>query len=777
MRLYCLSANQPITKKYAKVRKNTVKTPYPFVYEVTSHEYDVDSIESFYNVVVAHAEQGHCLLKGELSRPLVQESRAGATISTTRTEWVCLDLDGVDRYASVDAFLHAIDCGDTDYILQWSASQGIDGSDTLRCHIFMLLDEPATPQYLKRWLTTINLTNTVLREQLQLTRTNCSLRWVLDITTCQNDKLLYIAPPQFKNMEDPLEGKPRIELVCRKRRRLSIQTKVLESAAIRDQSDKRVNELRAVGLMPPRKTKYKIHNDVEYATAPDRSEVTDIKVERGFVYLNINGGDSWAYYHPEDNPMFIYNFKGEPVYRTQELLPSYWIKVSKKKLQTDPGEDGVVYLAFRDFRTSNYYNGWYDKGTDNLTLAMAKSEKQLKDFLKQHDCVVPDFVPDWTLAYDPLNTEKVDMKNKTINTFQLSEVMQNDPVKTDEIPPVCHKIIWHVLGEDTSTYNHFINWLACVVQFRDRTGTAWIMRGCQGTGKGLLFHNILTPLLGAENTVAKRMEELESEFTGFFENKLLTSIDEIEVGSSVFHAKITAKLKNLIVEPYISIRKMYTPAYMARNYNNMIFSSNKPNAVHVSPDDRRYNVSPYQENKLVISAQEIEDLLPRELKQLYGFLAHYPANRDTARLPLVNAARDTLIDINMTAIDSVCNALLTGDFAFFWDLLPARKPDDTGALPPNFFRYERYRAVLIRILNDDEGRILTRDDLHTIFDWCDSSTPSSPNKFTALLKHHKIHIKPVWVNQRSVRGIEVDWTYESENWVNDRKQEIEKGVV
>ena len=49
-----------------------------------------------------------------------------------------------------------------------------------------------------------------------------------------------------------------------------------------------------------------------------------MKRARGFVYLNLSGGDSWAYFHPEDNPEYIYNFKGEPVYRTKEIAPEYY---------------------------------------------------------------------------------------------------------------------------------------------------------------------------------------------------------------------------------------------------------------------------------------------------------------------------------------------------------------------------------------------------------------------------------------------------------------------
>lgn len=35
--------------------------------------------------------------------------------------------------------------------------------------------------------------------------------------------------------------------------------------------------------------------------------------------------------------------------------------------------------------------------------------------------------------------------------------------------------------------------------------------------------------------------------------------------------------------------------------------------------------------------------------------------------------------------------------------------------------------------------------------------PNSPNKFTSLLKHHRIHLEVVWVNNKAVRGIKTQW--------------------
>lgn len=778
MKVNFLNANRPITKTYTKTKNNITKTPYPFVYEVTSMEYVVDNIEQLNACITHHAEEGDCLLKGTLSRELVKESRAGCTDSKEKTEWICLDLDGVKGYDTVDTFLHSIGCGDTDYILQWSSSQGVDGTNDIRCHIFMLLNTALPPEWLKRWLMTLNLTVPNLRDQLQLTRTNCSLRWALDITTCQNDKLLYVAPPIFERMPDPMGDTPRISIVKCKKRKLMITTKVLEPAALRHLSDKRVNELRDAESMPKRTAKYKMSGTVEYVQGPDAAVVTDIRQERGFVYLNLNGGDSWAYYHPENNPTFIYNFKGEPPYKTEELLPQYWAEVNAKMKGADKDLTGVVYLAFRDFRTSNYYNGIYDGSTGRLNMAMAKNESQLKSFLKQHGQIVGDFIPDWDLIFDPHSDKVIDVGNRTVNTFKPSTIMENlEPPVVRAVPPICHKIISHVLCNDQECYDHFLNWLACVIQYLDRTGTAWVLQGKQGTGKGLLYHSIIAPILGEHNVVAKRMEELESEFTGFIENKFITAIDEIEVGSSMYHSKITAKLKNLIVEPFISIRKMYHPAYMSRNYNSFIFSSNKPDSVHISPDDRRFNVAPYQNDKLVITSEEVDDLLPLELPIFYAFLMHYNADRALARTPLNNAARVSLIDISTAAVDVVSNALLEGDFDFLWDQLPSEKPAANGPITnPNHFKYERYRAVLLRLFEDRDHGHLSRDDLYTIYDYCDGNTPASPNKFTALLKHHKIYLKPIWAHGKTTRGIEVKWSLSAQR-IAEIGKEIENNVV
>lgn len=777
MNVFFLTADRPIVKSYTRNPDGSLeKQSYPFVYEVTSHEEHPAELKALAVLMLKYAKAGGCMVKGELNRSLVTESRKGSTDPDARTDWICLDLDGVENYQTVDLFLEDIGLGDTDYIVQWSSSMGIENKAGFRCHIFMRLAQPQHPQILKHWLMDLNLSTPSLAAQLELTKTGNSLRWPLDITTCQNDKLLYIAPPHLgTGIQDPFPGTKRISFVKRSKQVISIPYPVPTKEALRERIDTRVAELRVLNNLPKRKTaKYKFAGTTEYMLKPDTALITEMKTERGFIYFNLNGGDSWAYYHPEDRPDFIFNFKGEPAYKTEELLPEYWASLQQAAKSYQPNAKGIIYLAFRDFETSNYFNGWFDVATNKLELAMAKSESQLRQFMKQHGQVLGDVVPDWRLTWDPHNPNIVDPIHCELNTYQPSEFFllpsTQLPIIT-AVPPTISKVIDHVLGYDQATIDHFLNWLACIVHFQTITGTAWVLQGTEGTGKGVLFHHVITPLLGEQNVVSKRMEEIESEFTGFMKNKFAVLIDEMESGKSLYHSRITAKLKNLIVEPTISIREMYRPAYMAPNYANMIFASNKPAVVEIPPNDRRFNVGPHQGTPIALTYTEIFVDIPNELEAFYAYLRQYPADPKRARTALISTARTTLIDISRTALDTVSDALLQGNLEFFWDHLTT----GTNMNALQAIRYQPFRQLLIDLITNLDPK-LTRDELYTLLEWCVGGMPQSPHKFAALLKHHRLHLTQVWKGGRNVRGIEVNWHVDP-NWLAQARLEIQNGVI
>ena len=774
MIIHGLQSTIPIVKEYRlDIQGQIEKTPYPFVYEFTSTDYEVVDIHTLYSTVAAVSQLRACLLKGRLSRQLVADSRAGSTNPETPTEWICLDLDGVQGVQSVDLFLQEIGLGDVDHVLQWSSSMGIENHAGFRCHIFMLLDKPTNPALLKQWLQHLNLTSPVLLNSMKLTKTYNSVTWPLDVTTCQNDKLLYVASPVLEGVADPFTNRPRISLEQRGRRKASLPENIPSATMLRDKIDAKVNELRkAAGYTERKASKYAFAGEVEYLAKPDAATITGSKIERGFCYFNLNGGDSCAYYHPEDNPAFIYNFKGEPTYRTSELLPQYWASITQRVKDYKPDTTGKVYLVFRDLHTASYWNGTYDTTNNKLDIYKANSKEQLHDYMKQHGQPIGDYIPDWVLGYDPHNSQILDATARTINTFQPTEYLSKPSVRTVSPPPTINKMVSHFLGYDQPTIDHFYNWLAVVAQKLDRTGTCWVIQGIQGTGKGLFFHRVLTPIFGSSNVVSKRGEEIGSDFTSYFRNKLVIYIDEMEVGQGEYFKKVTSRLKNLIVEPTISIRPMYHEAVEVRNYGNIIFSTNKLQGAQIDMDDRRYNVGAYQRQKLtdVLTDYDIDVLIPAEVEAFAHYLRTRNADVARARLPLDNAPRRLLQAIGQTAIDEISMHLKKGNLEYFVDYIS--DPDDAGIKK---YAAQAYRDLIVGLVQTQRP-YLTRADLQIILAWLLDSVPNSPVKFGAYIKHHDMELTPQWINGKTLRVLPTPWKLDPQR-LQELLSDIQTGTL
>lgn len=760
MNLVFLKSPIPITKAYAKEKDGSItKSAYPNIYEVTSIEEPCASLQVFEGLLKKHAQLGHCLLKGNISRPLTAESRAGTTDTNAATEWICLDLDGIPGVSTINDFLDAVGLGDVSYVVQYSASYKIESPD-LRAHIFMQLDKPWTAPMLKQWLIDLNMKNDILRNAMSLTKTDNAISWPLDISVCQNDKLIYIAPPKLKGIKDPFAKDSRIKYVKRAKNVLAIPGPITNQSANRELTAKRINELREAKGLPKKKITFKTDGATEYMAKPDSSLVTGTKIDRGFVYFNLNGGDSWGYYHPEDNPKYIYNFKGEPTYLTEELLPDYWAEVQGQAAAapTRFNTEGITHLVFCDRKTSTYWKGTYDTPNNFLDIHVARTKAIADDYRKANNIYFTEHIVEWDIVFDPSDPIRVDPANRVVNLFQPTPYMlpKDKQKKVTEIPKFISKVITSALGGDKDVIDHFINWLAFIVQNRTITGTAWILHGTEGTGKGLLFHQILAPLFG-EHAVMRPMEQLNKNFNGFIEHKLIIVVDEIETKSLANKEGVMATLRNLITEPTIVVEEKHQSSRGINNFANWIFYSNKAEPVAIPRGDRRFNVGKYQPTKLAISRQELGSI-QRELQSFYNYLVDYKVDQQAVKTPIETEDRSQMINISESSIDSVGSAVLEGNFGFFIDQLPTNNTYTSNAL--EFNKVENYKEVLSALLSraKSSGECnIGRDELRIMFDYTVGNIPTTPNKFTSLLKHHRIHTTKVWINDKAAYGVRTVW--------------------
>ena len=760
-----LQARMALQKRFDDQGKHS----YPNAYEFTSHTIPITTLKEFHYMVTQQAAQGNCLLKGHVTRTLDNESRAGSTDRDMVTQWLCLDADGITGIENANAFLKKLGLDSYSYVLQLSSSaflakDGVTNTD-FNAHVFLFLDKPVSPHQLKLWLKQQNYK--AFKDDIQLTASDMSLRYGLDITTCQNDKLLFIAPPEVHApYTDTLGPKQRITYHEGQTEQVPaafFNLDTLDPEEIQKQELKVINDLRmAKGLQKKRATSFNLKGtNVEYLANPSKATITDTKEDRGFVYFNLNGGDSWAYYHPSDNYEYIYNFKGEPAYKTEELLPDY----HKFRLHEEGLEraNGRIAIGFRGMQDGAVYNGFYDEQSDEIELFMARRAADVILFLAEYGIEV-ESLPTYRLIHDPHHEgARIDSQKKQINLFTHS-VLERTSTPNSKPTPITDKILEHVLGKDN--VQHFINWLAFIVQYKKASGTGWVFHGSQGTGKGILFHRILKPIMGHHNAMQLRTANFEDSYNGFLERSSLINVDEVDIPEARRDKQIMADLKNYMTEPTVSIRKMYSNVYEVPNRTNWIFSSNRRNPVIVEMTDRRFNIADYQPHPLQISEDEI-DAITAELSAFMHHLLVYPVNERQAQTAGITKAKIDMQALSETSVDEIANALIHGRA----HVLHSYCEDHNEVLELEHRAViQRYNQLVREVVCDGRDRF-SRSDLRILFEATVGHVPATPAKFTKYLKHHGLNVGVNRIDNKTERGsLVIEWQ-DSDTWFTTAQRE------
>lgn len=774
-----LESHVPLTKTFTKEDTGYAVSPYPMVREVTSHRCEFSTIEELHRLLQDHAAKGHCLLKGLVRETLITQSRAGSTEPERKTDWLLLDLDFASGWPSVEAFVDELnpEFRDVSFIFQHSSSAGIKHAAGLRGHVWILLDTPVLPSVLKAWLKERNLAMEGLQAHISLSVSGHSLKWPLDITTCQNDKLIYIAPPVCTNFPDPIQDE-RFVLHRRGKDKAKTPMFTMTSAAINKQQNKTLAQLRMKAKLPELKPKLKTVDGVEVLVNPDEAIVTGVQKARGFTYLNLNGGDSWAYYFPDNRPDLVFNFKGEPAFYLKDVAPEYhkqYVQALRHAAEASAPPDAIRPFVFRDWIRDTYFNAIYDPPRQHLQMAKAASIQRLHHFLQQYEQIPPEIIPDWTVTFDPTTLQNIDFERQWVNTFNPTKYLRDPPEPQTEIPPTINLVLDSITAGDHLAKTHFLNWLAYIFQTRRKTGTAWIFHGVSGTGKGVLVSRILKPLFSSEHVVEYTTSNLEDNFNSLLERAIILWMDEFHIDSARSTGSVMNRLKNLITEDRILLRAMRQDGTQVRNYSNVIIATNHPDPVTLAMHDRRFNVAPPQEKPLRLTAKDIE-AVDAEVPLFAGFLRAYQVNEPLVRQIMLNDARENMIIASSPSNTRMLHCLITGDLDFF---LGYSQP--VGSFSDSMF-YGQFEKALIAWCNaclEGKPYPMPIHEMQIVYTYTMSS-PIAPAKFRRMLSTHRVN--PKWLKglAEPAQGIDVIWTGDKDRiqqFLNSRKQKPNLSVV
>ena len=749
MKITFLGADVPLSKKFTEIAPGQYKEEsYPHAACFNSINRSVDSLREYSDTIIAAAGEGLCLLKGNVTRDLHGESRAGSTDAAEATEWICLDVDYPVIGKDPAVFLHSLSdvFRGASFLFQYSSGHRIKDNEGWRGHFFLMLDAPESPQALKAWLLHLNL-HTPLQEHVGLSASGGALTYPLDITTCQNDKLLYIAPPTCVGFEDPVEE--RFHLHVGDTERLKLDLSGIRAAANEESKKRKIMDLRKRADLPVKTIKTTQVQGWEVMTNPDPVTVTSKKEERGFVYLNLNGGDSWGYFFPKDKPDILFNFKGEPALRMKdvdrEIYNEYRRSVEvDQATSADPRPFGFLWPE-----DDQYYRGFAVPETKEiLWLKPTGSKAKLKDFYVQNG-IEPGrgwAVDEWQLKFDPSIEGYADFGKKEVNTYRQTTFMKEATHTTSGVPATIDRVLSSVcVEEDIKRY--FLNWLAYIFQTRKKTNTAWIFQGVQGTGKGVLFTYILSPLMGRQYCHEMTMDRLDDDFNAYLAENLILFIDEANIGDSRNGERLLNRIKNLITEPELHIRAMRTNAVLRDNYSNVILASNYDEIIPLEPTDRRFNVAPRQETPITLEYEDIVQI-GRELPGFANFLHSYTVEHSKIHRILITDARQRLIDVSKTTVDNFFHAIRDGNLSYFTQYLdPAVKSDSDG------LRYHDFALAVTRWV-DHVGKEcnIPRNELRACYQYLQGTTIAA-TKFNRMCRKYNIEAVPIRTDGQVTRGL------------------------
>lgn len=773
MKVTFLQAAVPLAKTFEEIAPGTYREEsYPNVVKLSSLEYDVETVLELHSYLEVTAKEGMCLLKGNLDKQLVNESRAGHTSSSEPTQWICLDVDYAVSEFTPDEWLAKLHPAfhNVDFIFQPSASQGIKVHNGWRGHFFIMLEKPLAPSALKAFLMHLNLTHDMLTPHLELSASGAALRYPLDVTTCQNDKLLFIAPPVTKNFERNLQGFEQFSLVELGKPRADLDLSSISLEKNNQRVAAKVQELRNLKGFDKKTFKTERRYGCDVLTNPDSVIVTGKTEARGFVYLNLNGGDSWAYYFPTDNPEILFNFKGEPCMYMQDVDKDIYDDYKQSATDTE----GPVPFGFLWPVDDLYYRGLTNPETGEiLTFHPTGSRQKLKDFLVSNGVQIPKqwVVPEWEIRFDPTTQGTVDFLNKRVNTYRKPTYLLNAKKRDNtQVPPTINKVLDSVCVTEEMK-RHFLNWIAYIFQTRQKTFTSWIFQGTQGTGKGVLYNYILKPLLGPAYCHEMTMDRLDDDFNQYLERNLLLFIDEAKITDSKNGDRLLNRIKNLITETDQHIRGMRRNPITCPNFTNVILASNYDESLVLEASDRRFNVAPRQEQPIQLEAEDIS-VIGDELSEFADYLLSYEAVAEQAHSILLNEARAALIELSRTTVDQFFLAIRTGDLSYFTQFLSS-----TLMATSEGMRYHDYAVAVKRWLSEvNEPGNTGRDELRSVYQYL-QNTSISASKFSRMAGKYGLSFQPVRINGELTRGLHQHTWHLNEEEVEQWKEVTSDKVV
>lgn len=330
------------------------------------------------------------------------------------------------------------------------------------------------------------------------------------------------------------------------------------------------------------------------------------------------------------------------------------------------------FFPFIELGTDSF--SYYDRIRD--VVHMGVKERILENILYSGGQMMPDILPVLSAVFDVHTDERISLEKEIFNLFVPSKYMLLP--KSNELinPRRSFPHIYMLLGNLLPVYSErklFLNWLAGILQTREKQLTAWVFKGEQGAGKGLLLNRILKNLFGRNQAIQVEDQQLQSQFNPWLQNVMLIAFNEV-AHSNETRNSIKSKIKAIITDSEVRINDKQIREFGITNYVNCLFFSNESVPVFIEDQDRRFNIIETGCNldKLEFFNSDPENFLislEEEIPMFAQFLVNWNYDANKAKKVINNSVKQNLISVGRTKFEELSMRLKTKDIDWLMDYL------------------------------------------------------------------------------------------------------------
>ena len=244
----------------------------------------------------------------------------------------------------------------------------------------------------------------------------------------------------------------------------------------------------------------------------------------------------------------------------------------------------------------------------------------------------------------------------------------------DEYPEPTN-ILWlirHLCNGNEDYFRWVINWVACFFQTLEKSQVSLVLKGAQGTGKGLIFE-IFSKLFGKEFCIVIDDDRLGSNFKNWVSDTLFFNLNEI-AHDMKGRKSVKNFIKMLVTDRSIQTEEKYENAAVTEIFGNVLITSNENYPLEVEPSDRRFTVISTGKplKKIGINTSELIEKMESELEAFAVYLKSYPVDMEMYHTALDTPEKQAMIDGTTDRFTLFARAIAEKDISYF-DILEDEK--------------------------------------------------------------------------------------------------------